>query len=117
MARYEHLPIYAKAYELALLVERQVQGFGRYHKYALGADLRALCRRMLRQVIRANNAAAQREVELQGLRVSVEEFLVMTRLARDVQAFPTLKAYEQCANLALSVSRQTEGWLGKTKTG
>jgi hypothetical protein len=26
MARYEHLPIYAKAYELALYVEQQVHG-------------------------------------------------------------------------------------------
>ena len=60
MARYEHLPIYAKAYELALRVEQEVHGFSRFHKYAIGADLRALCRAMLRQVIRANNAGEHR---------------------------------------------------------
>lgn len=42
MARYEHLPIYAKAYELALYVEQQVHGFSRFHKYALGAGCRCL---------------------------------------------------------------------------
>ena len=117
MARYEHLPIYAKAYELALLVEKQVQGFPRYHKYAIGADLRMLCRVMLRRVIRANNAMSQRADELRSLRVTVEEFLVLVRLAKDAKALGSLKAYEQCANLALSVSRQTEGWLNKTTTG
>ena len=114
MARYEHLPIYAKAYELALYVEQQVHGFSRFHKYALGADLRALCRDMLRQVIRANNAGNRRAQELDVLRVSVEEFLVLLRLSKDTRALSGLKAYEQCANLALSVSRQTEGWLRST---
>lgn len=117
MARYEHLPIYAKAYELAVLVERQVQGFSRYHKYAIGADLRALCRVMLRRVIRANNAVERRADELRALREAVEEFLVLVRLARDVKAFSALKTYEHCANLALSIGRQTEGWLNKTTIG
>lgn len=49
MARYEHLPIYAKAYQLALYVEQQVHGFPRFHKYALGADLRMLCRQRVAQ--------------------------------------------------------------------
>lgn len=115
MARYEHLPIYAKAYELALYVEQQVHGFSRFHKYAIGADLRELCRAMLRGVIRANNAQTQRAQELDALRVCVEEFLVLLRLGKDVRALATLKAYEHCANLALSVSRQTEGWLSKSK--
>ena len=44
MARYEHLPIYAKAYELALRVEQEVHGFSCFHKYAIGLDLRAFDR-------------------------------------------------------------------------
>lgn len=41
MARYEHLPVFKNAYELALLVERQVEKFSRLHKFAIGADLRS----------------------------------------------------------------------------
>lgn len=40
MAHYEHLPIYKRAYDLALYFEQIVRGFSRYHKYTVGAELR-----------------------------------------------------------------------------
>lgn len=40
MARYEHLPIYWDALELAVHFEKIVTGFSRYHKYTLGSELR-----------------------------------------------------------------------------
>ena len=55
MAYYEHLPIYRKTMELAVFCENAVRQFPRYHKYALGADLRALSRRLVALVIRANS--------------------------------------------------------------
>jgi len=110
MARYEHLPIFADAYRLALHIEQQVQGFSGRHRPALGADLRQQCRAVLRLIIRANSLA-DRAAVLEQLRVAVEEFLVLTRLAKDVKAFANLKAYETAANLACSVGRQTEAWL------
>ena len=41
MANTEHLPIYKSSYDLCLYLEQVVHGFSRYHKYSLGADLRA----------------------------------------------------------------------------
>ena len=40
MARYEHLPIYKTAMDLAVYVEQVMRNFSRYHKYTLGSDLR-----------------------------------------------------------------------------
>ncbi len=40
MAQAEHLPIYKASYDLCLYLEQVVRGFSRYHKYAIGADLR-----------------------------------------------------------------------------
>jgi hypothetical protein len=40
MARYDHLPIWKDAVALATLLEEAVRRFPRYHKYALGTDLR-----------------------------------------------------------------------------
>ena len=40
MARYEHLPIYKKAMDLAIYVEKVVRNFSRYHKYTPGSELR-----------------------------------------------------------------------------
>jgi hypothetical protein len=57
MARYEHLPIYKSALDLAVHFEKLVAGFPRYHKYTLGTELREASRAVLMQVVRANNAA------------------------------------------------------------
>jgi len=40
VARYEHLPIYKQALDVVVHFEKVVAGFSRYHKYALGTELR-----------------------------------------------------------------------------
>ncbi len=40
MARYEHLPIYKQAMDVAVHFEKVVAGFSRYYKYTLGTELR-----------------------------------------------------------------------------
>jgi hypothetical protein len=42
MARYEHLPIYKKAMDLAVHMEQIVRNFSRCHKYTLGSELRSM---------------------------------------------------------------------------
>ena len=44
MARYEHLPIYKKAMDLTVYLEKIVGNFSRYHRYPLGSELRAKSR-------------------------------------------------------------------------
>ena len=50
MARYEHLPIYKTAMDLAVYLEQVVRNFSRYHKYTLGSDLRQQSRELLRMI-------------------------------------------------------------------
>ncbi len=57
MARYEHLPIYKKAMDLTVYLEKIVRNFGRYHKYTLGSELRAKSREIV-GVIGAERRAA-----------------------------------------------------------
>lgn len=40
MARYEHLPIYKIAMDLAMYLEQVVRNFSRYHKYTVGSEPR-----------------------------------------------------------------------------
>lgn len=54
MARYEHLPIYKQAMDVAVHFEKVVAGFSRYHKYTLGTELRNKSREIVAQIIRAN---------------------------------------------------------------
>ena len=51
---YEGLPIYKAAADLAVLLDRVVRGFSRYHKYALGAKLRDASIELVVLVARCN---------------------------------------------------------------
>ena len=100
MARFEHLPIYKQAYDLCLHLEKVVQGFSRYHKYAIGTDLRDTSRQVLKLIVRANARADRREVLLR-IREEIEQLKVLLRLAHDVHAFARLGAYELAAMRSL----------------
>jgi hypothetical protein len=110
MAQTEHLPIYKAAYDLCLYFEQVVQGFSRYHKYAVGADLRDGSRRVLKLVVRANSRRDKRDVLLQ-IREEIEEIKVLVRLCHDVKAFPNFNSFEHAIVLATDLARQNEGWL------
>jgi len=55
MARYDHLPVYKTAMDLAVYIETVVRGFSRYHKYTWGTDLRQQSRELVTVIIRANS--------------------------------------------------------------
>jgi hypothetical protein len=110
MAHTEHLPIYKKAYDLCLYLEQVVQGFSRYHKYAIGSDLQDTSRQVLKLIVRANARADKREVLLR-IREEVEQLKMLLRLAMDVHAFAKLNSYEHAATMTVEIAKQNEGWL------
>ena len=58
MARHEHLPIYKKAMDLTIYVEKVVRNFSRYHKDTLGSELRAKSREIVGAIASARMPAA-----------------------------------------------------------
>ena len=56
MARYEHLPIYKQAMDVAVYFEKVVSGFSRYHKYTLGTELRNKSREVISLIMKVNAA-------------------------------------------------------------
>ncbi len=116
MARYEHLPIYKKSFELAVYLEKLVAGFDRRHKYGLGARMQAGAQDVLGRVIRAQNTAGgDRARELLELRLEVEVLKNLLHLAKEVHAFKSYNAYHHSAGLAVDIGRQAEGWLKSCK--
>lgn len=114
MARYEHLPIFREAYDLALYFEKLVRGFSRYDKYTLGADLRNLSREVLRLIQRANSER-ERAATLLEIRSKVEELKVVLRLSRESGALARSSAYEFASGKVVSIGRQNEGWLASVR--
>ena len=116
MAQTEHLPIYKATYDLCLYLEQIVQHFSRYHKYALGADLRDGARRALKLVERANARRDKTPVLLQ-LREELEELKVLLRLGQDVKAFANFKSFEHAITQVVDIAKQNEGWLKSQRQG
>ncbi len=110
MARYEHLPIYKKAFDLAVHLEKVVAGFSRYHKYTLGSDLRNHSRAIVMAVVSANSSR-NKIPHLLKLREDLEELLLLVRLCKETKAFKSFKAYQFVVEETALVSRQNEGWL------
>jgi len=113
MARYEHLPIYRAAFDLAVHVEKLVRGFSRYHKYSLGSELRERSRELLARIIDANHSR-DRAARLEQLRGDLENFKVMVRLCHESGGFASTRAYLYVAEQVVEISRQNEGWLRQT---
>ncbi len=110
MARYEHLPIYKKAFDLNVYFEKAVRNFSRYHKYTIGSELRDASRTISKLIVRANNSRQKSMVLLQ-LRELLEELKMTIRICKEVKAFNNFNSYRVASNLVIDISRQNEGWL------
>lgn len=116
MARYEHLPIYKKAMDVAVHFEKVAAGFSRYHKYTLGTDLRNTSREILGKIVQANSTRVKLP-RLLELRNRLEELLILIRLCKEVKAFKSFKAYQFAVEEVASIGRQNEGWIRSVRKG
>jgi hypothetical protein len=114
MARYEHIPIYKQAMDVAVHFETIVAGFSRYHKYTLGAELRNQSRAIVSLIIQANNER-DKAPKLRELRQALEERLVLIRLAKEVKAFKNFSAYQFVVEQVASVCRRARGLAAQSR--
>ncbi len=114
MARYEHLPIFRDAYDLALHFEKIVLHFGRYHKYTIGAKLRDKSWDILEKIVEANNARERLEHLLQ-LREKLESIKVLCRLCHDSGGFASTRSYMHVSERITVLAKQNEGWIKQTR--
>ena len=92
MARYEHLPIYKKAMDLAVYLEKIVRDFSRYHKYTLGSELRAKSREIMGVIIAANSRVEKLPLLLE-LHEKLEGLQVLLRSCKEVRALNAFGSY------------------------
>ena len=116
MARYEHLPIYKAAMDLAICLDSVVGQFSRYHKYTTGQDLRNLSREILKLVIRANSARDKAEL-LPELVTQCETLKTLLFFAKEIKAIQSFKAFQQASSMEVVLCRQSEGLLKSSRKG
>ncbi len=109
--RQASLPIWRDAKRLLVEVEQAVRRFPRYHKYALGTDLRRQAMTVCRCIVQA--AAAEREAReraLERLVLTVEDLKLSIQLAKELEAFASFAEFARLAELAVTVGKQRGGW-------
>jgi hypothetical protein len=113
MARYEHLPIWRSAMDLALGLglEQAVAGSPRAHRFALGAKMRRSAQQILGGVMRCARARGQREGEVERLILLIEQAKVQLALARELKVFASFQHFARAAEQVVSLGKQSEGWL------
>ena len=114
IARYEHLPIYKKAVELAVYLQQVVRNFSRYNKYSIGEELRGLSRKCILLIIRANSYNDKKEV-LRELVETGEMLKTSIVFAKEVKAFASFKSFQHASSLAVVLCKQSEGWLKSSR--
>lgn len=109
-ARYEQLPVYKKALEVAIHFENVVRGFDKYHKYTVGADLRNLSRRILTLVAKANIKEERKDCLIEAIE-KLEELKILLHLCKEIKAFRSFKSFEFASRSVIEVAKQCEGWF------
>jgi hypothetical protein len=103
-------PIVRDANRLLVLTEEVVRRFPRYHKYAVGADLRRQAMLLARLANRAWRDTANQAEHVARLVWGVDEFKLTLQLAKTIKAFSSFAQFEQCAELAAQLGKQSGGW-------
>jgi hypothetical protein len=105
------LPPIAKAAERLLVeIEQAVRAFPRYHKYALGQDLRAQAMTVSRLSNRAWRDRARQLHWTDQLVWAIDEVKLSLQLGQSIRAFRSFNQFEQLIRLAEDLGKQAGGW-------
>jgi hypothetical protein len=110
MKHMQQLPIWRDANRLLLAIEKAVAEFPRYHKYTLGSDLRAQAMGICRLIVRAYNEKNDQRRQVNRLVLAVDDLKVQIQLAKELRVFRHFKVFQDIAELAVQVGRQSGGW-------
>jgi hypothetical protein len=106
---YENLPVYKKSLDLTVHIEKIVKNFDRYHRYAIGTDLRNYSRRILVLIARANSKQARIE-SLEKAIVLLEELRIVIRVCNELGCFKCFRSFEFASKCVIDLLKQCEGW-------
>ena len=121
MAQYQHLALWKQTVSLTVFLEEAVRRFPRYHKYALGTDLRRQIYLVSRLIVLANNASEKRLMLLERLMGEIEALKLYIQMAKEIKAFTNFNDFQQASQMAVSLGKQCGGWqratVGASKKG
>lgn len=107
----QQTPAIVQLAELVLVqIEDAVKTFPRFHKYAIGAELRARARSTAQAACRAWRDVNQRTARLRGLEVSIDDLKLELQTAHRLKAFRSFAQFEPIARNVSNLGRQFGAW-------
>ncbi|HRC61599.1 MAG TPA: four helix bundle protein [Dehalococcoidia bacterium] len=103
-------PIVKLSTRLLVDLERAVRRFPRYHKYAVGADLRAQAMAVARCAQRAWRDRAHQLERVDQLGIAIDELKLTMQLGKEIEVFQSFGEFEALARVASDLGRQCGGW-------
>ena len=111
-----HLPPIVKLAKRFLVeIEQAVRSFPRYHKYALGADLRAQAMQLAVLCDRAWRDRGGVVHWVNRLVWAIDEIKIALQLGSEIRAFRSFAVFEQLIRTAEDLGRQAGGWKRQLK--
>jgi hypothetical protein len=89
----QRLPIWRDANRLLVLIEEAVRRFPKYHKYALGTDLRRQAMRVCRLIMRAYHEKQERAYQVKQLIISIDDLKLLIQLGKELKAFSSFAIF------------------------
>lgn len=106
---YEELAVYKTCLELTSYFEDTVRHFDKYHKYAIGMDLRKTSQRILLLVAKANIKRFRIDCLTQAIEL-LEELRILVRIGGEIKAFKQYDRTKHPTERIISALKQCEGW-------
>ena len=104
-------PIAKLSHRILADVENAVRRFPRFHKYQIGADLRAYAMQTARCIHKAWRDPDQRLARVLELCSAVDDLKISMQLGKAVKAFGSFAEFEALAKLVHELGSQSGGWL------
>lgn len=109
-----NVPTIVKTSETLLVTfEEAVASFPRYHKYAIGAELREQARAIARAARRAWSDRERRCKRIEELSVAIDELKLSLQIAQRLHALKSFGQFEALARLVNGLGQQCGGWRKK----
>jgi hypothetical protein len=104
-------PIARLSHRILADVENAVRRFPRFHKYSIGADLRAHAMQIARCIHKAWRDPEHRLARVMELCSAVDDLKISMQLGKAVKAFGSFAEFEALAKLVNELGQQSGGWL------
>jgi hypothetical protein len=110
-SRFQPPPIIRSAERLVVEIEQAVRRFPRYHRYQIGADLRAKALEVFTRAGRAWRDRSDKALMVGGLVWAIDELKQFLQVAKLLRAFGSFGQFEVLARQAEELGAQAGGWL------